>query len=155
LKYFFTKKETVFKEEQEKKMNSEWVDQLLSFYYYGYSLTEENIDEFENNGLLMERYAWVDRKLENMSNNEEEEIEWDDDDLLLQPAPITWCNYRSGAILECIEKEKEKKRCESDISDYEEEVDRAISALKNDFEYSDSEYSSINDYEYDFGYDSF
>jgi hypothetical protein len=149
-----------------KEMNSEWVDQLLSFHYYGYALTEENIDEFEYNGLFVERYAWVDRKLEKMykiKTNEETDFDDFDEDLLLRPTPITWCNYRSGAVLDCIEDDSSRRRCESDISDYEEEVERAISSV-NDiccdsscFEYSDSEseYSSLNDYDYDFGYDSF
>ena len=43
--------------------NYAWVDERLNELYYGYALTDENIDEFEEMGLLNENYAWVDERL--------------------------------------------------------------------------------------------
>ena len=43
--------------------NYAWVDERLRELYYGYALTDENIDEFEEMVLLNENYAWVDERL--------------------------------------------------------------------------------------------
>ncbi len=41
-----------------------WVDKLLEEKYNLYALTEENIDDFIDAGLLVERYSDMDKKLE-------------------------------------------------------------------------------------------
>ncbi len=41
-----------------------WVDKLLEEKYNLYALTEENIDDFINAGLLVEQYNYIDKKLE-------------------------------------------------------------------------------------------
>ena len=114
-----------------------WVDECLCEKYYGYALSDTNIDEFIAAGLLGEHSAWVDLALEKMCNPS------DDDIPLPRPAPLAWVDYRSGAPLESLEDTDEgsledsdeslighkRKRSESDISDYEEEADRVINRL--------------------------
>jgi hypothetical protein len=41
-----------------------WVDQGLEELYYRYALTAENCDEFQDAGLLIQKWAWVDKKLQ-------------------------------------------------------------------------------------------
>ena len=109
--------------------NYAWVDQLLREKYYGYALTAQNCDEFDAADLLTENYAWVDRKLEEM-------CAFNDENWPLALAPITWANYRQGAVLEYLEDPDrqligiKRKRSNSDISDYEVEVDRVIKRLR-------------------------
>ena len=117
--------------------NYAWVDERLREKFYGYALADTNIDEFIAAGLLGEHSAWVDIALEKMCNPS------DDDIPLPRPAPLAWVNYRSGDPLETLEDTDEvsledsdeslighkRKRSESDISDYEEEADRAIKRL--------------------------
>ena len=92
-----------------------------------------NINIFQNtmniNGpLLQENYAWVDECLREKYYNNfvENSIS------LLKPTPITWANYKSNAILKCIEDDelcityKNRKRAESDISNYEVNVGKLI-----------------------------
>ena len=98
-----------------------------------------------NGPLLQENYAWVDECLrEKYYNNfvEKEllynyELVVEKSISLLKPTPITWANYKSNAILKCIEDEEEednelsityknRKRAESDISNYEVNVGKVI-----------------------------
>jgi len=101
-----------------------------------------------NGPLLQENYAWVDECLrEKYYNNfvEKEllynyELVVENSISLLKPTPITWANYKSNAILKCIEEEddkneenneicityKNRKRAESDISNYELNVGKVI-----------------------------
>ena len=113
-----------------------------------------NVNEFPVPGsihpFLQENYAWVDKCLrEKYYNN------FDDKELLnepydyelvnneleengisfLKPTPITWANYKSRAILKCIEDEDKndnelyietRNRTESDISNYEVNVGKII-----------------------------
>jgi hypothetical protein len=97
--------------------------------------------------LFKENYAWVDQclreKYYNNFNNLFLSNKYDDYDLvvensisLLKPTPITWANYKSNAILKCIEDDEEdnelcinyknRKRTESDISNYELNVGKVI-----------------------------
>jgi hypothetical protein len=46
-----------------------WVDERLAELYYGYALTADNCDEYQDAGLLKEKWAWVDRRLEAMIKN--------------------------------------------------------------------------------------
>jgi tRNA-binding EMAP/Myf-like protein len=101
-----------------------------------------------NGPLLQENYAWVDECLrEKYYNNfvEKEllynyELVVENSISLLKPTPITWANYKSNAILKCIEEKddedeenneicityKNRKRAESDISNYELNVGKVI-----------------------------
>jgi len=95
--------------------------------------------------LLQENYAWVDECLREKYYNNfvEKELLYHCDLViensisLLKPTPITWANYKSNAILKCIEDEEEednelcktyknRKRAESDISNYEVNVGKVI-----------------------------
>ena len=102
--------------------------------------------------LLQENYAWVDERLrekyfdkwfEKELFNEQYEFVNNklDEIFLLKPAPITWANYKSRAILKCIEDEdkdenkddneifityENPKNAESDISNYEVNVGKVI-----------------------------
>jgi hypothetical protein len=116
-----------------------------------------------NGPLLQENYAWVDECLrEKYYNNfvEKEllynyELVVENSISLLKPTPITWANYKSNAILKCIEDDdeednelcityKNRKRAESDISNYEVNVGKVIlnaysNSLYNNFMF-DEEY---------------
>jgi hypothetical protein len=81
--------------------NYSWVDQRLRELYNNYALTSDNCDEYISSGLLNEDYAWVDQKLEQIVQVSEE-----------------------GSIL------GKRKRAESDISDYDEEVSRAVKRFR-------------------------
>ena len=129
-----------------------------------------NINVFQitmnmNGPLLQENYAWVDECLrEKYYNNfvEKEllynyELVVENSISLLKPTPITWANYKSNAILKCIEDDEEeeqnnelcityknRKRAESDISNYEVNVGKVIlnaysNSLYNNFMF-DEEY---------------
>jgi hypothetical protein len=78
-----------------------WVDQRLRELYNNYALTSDNCDEYISTGLLNEDYTWVDQKLEEIVQVSEE-----------------------GSIL------GKRKRAESDISDYDEEVSRAVKRFR-------------------------
>lgn len=130
-----------------------WVDQRLREMYYGYSLTADNSDEFEEIGLLTENYAWVDRKLEEMCAPPS------DDDFALRyikPTPIYWGGLaREGVIVKAIEDSDEstlsgykRKRSESDISDYEVEAGRVIKRLRCQSPILGKSYISVS-YDYD------
>jgi hypothetical protein len=164
--------------------NSAWVDQRLEELYHGYGLTAENCDDYIEAGLLIERWDWVDNKLQNQYNAEFE-------DMPPCLAPLSWVLYKNYESQYCLEEEEEtmsqRSRAESDISDYSAEVERAIrridlpqgmypvnyiylyaladevssldgvSSLEEDFEDCSpiSHYSEITSLDYDFGYDSF
>ena len=120
-----------------------WVDKQLEELYYGYALTVENSDEYMAVGLLTENWAWVDNKLEAMCRAKDLRI--------LCPAPISWVYYRDDDTTVPLE-EKHRRRAESDISDYSDEVDRVMSRLID----NDSDYDPHYDEFYDCdGYDSF
>lgn len=112
--------------------NYSWVDERLREMYNGYALTASNCDEYEAAGLLTEHWDWVDAKLADMCTPSD----WD----LLRfscPAPLTFPNYISGAKLDCIEESMSdrsirinRRRSESDVSDYEVEVGRLIKSLR-------------------------
>lgn len=127
--------------------NYAWVDRRLEELYYGYALTSANCDEYEAAGILTENYAWVDQRLEEMCsiNNKY--------DIPLCNAAIPWANYRSSANLECIDDEEEsfigrkRRRSESDISDYEDEADRAIQRLSCQSPIPKGEYVIIPNYD--------
>lgn len=103
--------------------------------------------------LLQENYAWVDECLREKYYNNFVEKSMS----ILKPTPITWANYKSTAILKCIEEEdkednelfityKNRKRAESDISSYEVNVGNVIlNAYSNSL---DNNY--MFDQEYDF-----
>lgn len=109
--------------------NYAWVDQRLREKYYGYALTSANIDEFESADLLTENYDWVDRRLEELCAPKPTRY------CPLALTPITWLDYRRKADFELLEDPYQKfvgikrKRYESDISDYEVDVDRVIKRL--------------------------
>ena len=127
-----------------------------------------NINVFQitmnmNGPLLQENYAWVDECLrEKYYNNfvEKEllynyELVVENSISLLKPTPITWANHKSNAILKCLEDDEEednelcityknRKRAESDISNYEVNVGKVIlnaysNSLYNNFMF-DEEY---------------
>lgn len=161
--------------------NSAWVDQRLEELYYGYGLTAENCDDYIDAGLLIERWDWVDNKLQNQYNAEFE-------DRIARPAPLSWVLYKNYETQYCLEEEEtmsQRSRAESDISDHSAEVERAIrgldlsqdlsqgmypvdyiylyaladevASLDEDFEDCSpiSGCSEITSLDYDFGYDSF
>lgn len=95
--------------------NYSWVDQRLRELYNNYALTSDNCDEYISSGLLNEDYSWVDQKLEEIVQVNKE-----------------------GSIL------GKRKRAESDISDYDEEVSRAIKRFRYGSELPSSPSSPSN-----------
>jgi len=96
--------------------NYAWVDECLREKYY---------NNFDDKELLNEPYDYE------LVNNELEE----NGISFLKPTPITWANYKSRAILKCIEDEDKndneiyietRNRTESDISNYEVNVGKII-----------------------------
>lgn len=81
--------------------NYSWVDQRLSELYNNYALTAENCDDYISAGLLDENWSWADQKLEQMVEVSKE------------------CSILG-----------KRKRSESDISDYDEEVSRAVKRFR-------------------------
>ena len=118
--------------------------------------------------LLQENYAWVDECLrEKYYNNfvEKEllynyELVVENSISLLKPTPITWANYKSNAILKCLEDDEEednelcityknRKRAESDISNYEVNVGKVIlnaysNSLYNNFMFDEEYFDDIS-----------
>jgi hypothetical protein len=105
-----------------------------------------------NGPLLQENYAWVDECLREKYYNNfvENSIS------LLKPTPITWANYKSNAILKCIEDDelcityKNRKRAESDISNYEVNVGKLIlnaysNSLYNNFMFDEEYFDYVED----------
>ena len=110
--------------------NYAWVDDRLREIYYGYAHRSSICDKYESAGFLKENWAWVDDRLEKMCKNSS----WD----MFPPvlAPLTWVNYMSNDVQECLEEEEEclseneHSRSESDISDYEEEAHCAVNRFR-------------------------
>jgi hypothetical protein len=97
-----------------------WVDARLEELYHGYALTMDNWEDFYDAGLLTENWSWVDAELEKQY------------DFLPCPAPVNWVRYRSYDRQHSIESESEpeqRPRAESDISDYSDDVDRALNRM--------------------------
>lgn len=97
--------------------NYAWVDKCLREKYY---------NNFDDKELLNEPYDY-----ELVVNNELEE----NGISFLKPTPITWANYKSRAILKCIEDDEDdnnnslietRNRAETDISTYEVNVGKVI-----------------------------
>lgn len=87
-----------------------WVDKRLYEKYYGYALSCENVDEFIEAGFLGEQSSWIDFALEKMCN----------------PTIPPLCPTSPCWIMD---PQFNRKRAESDISDYEEEIDRIMSGF--------------------------
>lgn len=104
----------------------DWVDQRLEELYHGYSLTADNCDEFQDAGLLREKWAWIDNSLhKNYYASRESGNNYNNYDLLM-PAPISWANYHSTAIHECIEDDSGSslgKRKRSESVEYDSDYD--------------------------------
>jgi hypothetical protein len=103
-----------------------WVDELLNNKYNNYALTSNNIDDFMEAGLLGERWAWVDQRLTELySTFQTDEIQ--ESNLLTRK----WSTQQ----FEIIKTEQndlsgiKRKRSESDISDYDEEISSVIKRL--------------------------
>jgi hypothetical protein len=116
-----------------------WVDQQLSCNYYRYALTSDTIDEFMEAGLLGERWAWVDKLLTQLYSypeNDEPIDEIQDTYLLSQK----WTHQRTENIKsqKNVSSGIKRKRSESDISDYDEEVYNVIKRIENECLFVDS-----------------
>ncbi len=103
--------------------NYAWVDECLRQMYYSYALTVENCDEYEDSGLLTEKWAWVDEQLEEMCITEDRMP-------VLAPDEWAYCSYDQ---LVCIEELvpiiKKRRRSETDISDYEDCISTVIKRI--------------------------
>lgn len=123
------------------KENYNWVDHRLSELYNMYSLTEENLDEFQSNGLLKNRWEFVDSELERLYNEFPHSVE------ILRPAVIPWANYRSNAELECLEEEEtigSKRKRLSLEEEEEDEPDRKRVRISSGNEGKNAIFITIN-----------
>ena len=123
--------------------NYAWVDRRLEELYYGYALTADNCDEFQDAGLLTEKWAWVDDLLHKKYSDECYD---DETEVLLCPAPLSWVDYRERyeqmPLEEVLGKRKrtasEQYDCVEDCTDDEdyddEDYDDAVSSLGCDVE---------------------
>ena len=110
--------------------NYAWVDQCLKELYHSYALTADNYDEYEAAGLMTENWSWIDDSLR-------EKYSYILRTGLLCPAPLGWVDYRQKFVHHSLEEDEDtqdsflgkRKRAESDISDHEDEVLRAIIRL--------------------------
>ena len=112
--------------------NYAWVDECLRQMYYGYALTVENYDEFEDAGLLTEdgpllteNWAWVDDNLEEMCMPMERMP-------ILAPDEWADCSFNDLVCIEGFKDEfmsKKRSRSERDISDFEECIDNVIKRI--------------------------
>lgn len=130
--------------------------------------------------LLKEKYAWIDEYLQEKYYNNFDDKELlnepydyelvinDIEISLLKPTPITWANYKSRAILKCIEDDEDeslietRNRTESDISNYEVNVGKVIlnaysnSLLEHNFDFEEvSRTNSSSSEESYYSYDSY
>lgn len=100
--------------------NYAWVDKRLQEMTYNYALTAENCFEFDELGLLNENWSWVDTKLEELCQvplpDEPEKSENDDYSL------ASTVSYN-------------RRRAESDISEYESEISSVLTRLSEDTEF--------------------
>lgn len=78
------------------KENWSWVDQRLDELYYEYSITSDNCDDYIEAGLLVERGAWVDEKLQRQFDIENK-------DIILCPASMSWVLYKETPKQYCLE----------------------------------------------------
>ena len=105
--------------------NYSWVDECLRHMYYKYAFTLENSDEYEDTGLLTEKWAWVDEKLEEMCIPEDRMP-------ILAPDEWTKCSYDQLCCIEefvSIPKKHTRTRSETDISDYEDCISAVIKRI--------------------------
>lgn len=101
--------------------NYAWVDQRLEELYYSYALTADNCDEFQDAGLLTEKWDWVDDLLHKKYSDECYD---DETEVLLCPAPLSWVDYRERCVHIPLEEVLGKrKRSASDKYDYVEDCD--------------------------------
>lgn len=96
-----------------------WVDQRLREMYYGYALTSDNYVDFQDEGLLNENFAWVDKKLE---------IMWGSPYDVISSSESEETSYGSQDESDTLIGHK-RRRSESDISDYVDEVERVFKRL--------------------------
>jgi hypothetical protein len=68
--------------------NYAWVDLRLRELYYGYALSSDNCDEYQDAGLLKEKWDWVDKRLSENSIQTGK---------IMCPCHMTWANYHSKA----------------------------------------------------------
>lgn len=136
------------------KENWDWVDKRLEELYHGYALTSDNYDEYIDAGLLVERGAWVDEKLQRQFDVEIK-------DIILCPASMSWVLYDETPKQYCLE-------AEPDISNhslvphtidnsYWDAVADEVASVASDFENcspisacSEMLYLDINDPFYDY-----
>ena len=128
--------------------NYAWVDRRLEELYYGYALTADNCDEFQDAGLLREKWAWVDDLLRVKYSDKYDDKYYDDEEIgvLLCPPPLSWVDYRERyeqiPLEEVLGKRKrtasEQYDCVEDCTDDEdyddEDYDDAVSSLGCDVE---------------------
>ena len=120
------------------KENYDWVDNLLKEKYYLYGLTEQNINDYEDSGLLNEKWAWVDKRLEDIYKFEES-IENNEVNILpLRLTPITWVNYKSYNEDKSLEEE------------YVNQLKRKYSDSESSFNYLKKNKNMYYDEEYEF-----
>lgn len=89
------------------KENWNWVDKRLEELYHGYALTSDNYDEYIDAGLLVERGAWVDEKLQRQFDVEIK-------DIILCPASMSWVLYEETPKQYCLEAEPDISNHSSD-----------------------------------------
>ena len=102
-----------------------WVDQRLAEMFYSYGLTEDNVDDYIDAGLLGKSGDWIDEQLLSQYKGEFE-------DRLPCPAPLKWVLYKNYESQYCLEEEEStssRSRAESDISDHSAEVERVLRTL--------------------------
>ena len=128
--------------------NYAWVDRRLEELYYGYALTADNCDEFQDAGLLREKWAWVDDLLRVKYSDKYDDKYYDDEEIgvLLCPPPLSWVDYRERyeqmPLEEVLGKRKrtasEQYDCVEDCTDVEdcddEDCDDDVSSLGCDVE---------------------
>ena len=135
--------------------NYSWVDQHLREQYYNYALTKDNYDEFREAGLFEENSAWIDEHLFNQDYDyvSSEMVDDDQDEIQAISGKCNWVDE-----YECLQKMYKsdndslfantsdrnsvssstsdnssirRRRAESDISDNEAEVLRAIERVNS------------------------
>jgi hypothetical protein len=130
--------------------NYAWVDQCLKEFYHSYALTADNYDEYEAAGLMTENWSWIDDILR-------EKYSYILRSGLLCPAPLGWADYRQKFEHHSLEEDDDtqesflgkRKRAESDISDHEDEVLRAIIRLRCQSPIHSSEYLYLRKEDFD------
>ena len=109
------------------KENWDWVDNRLEELYYEYAITSDNCDDYIEVGLLVERGAWVDEKLQSQFDSEFK-------DIVLCTASMNWVLYNETPEQYCLEKDEySRSRAESDISDHSAEVERVLERINSSY----------------------